>query len=142
MCCNPLSPKGAAGICLRAAFGVSLVMMGIIHYTTIKGYALMSSEGLGPLEMLGTAAAYILPALMIIGGALIAIGKFMPIGAWVAGVALAVIAPGLLLKSVMTGVSPVDLMPMVINTFVWILLYYFAVKSACCCGSGSCGTEK
>jgi uncharacterized membrane protein YphA (DoxX/SURF4 family) len=124
---------------LRISLGVSLLFVGLNHYMTMDGFTGMVSGGLGPLTPLGTIWAYVLPGLMVVGGALLALGMYMDIGSWAAGIALASIPMGLLLKSVVGGVPLTDVMPMVHTTFIWILVYYFAVKSCCCCGS--CSTQ-
>lgn len=99
----------------------------------------MASDGLGPLEFIGTIWSYILPALMIVGGALFAIGMYYEVAAWAAGVALGSIPVGMLLKPVLSGVALPDMMPAAINAFVWLLVYCFVVKSCSCCGS-NCGS--
>ena len=105
----------------------------------------MVADGLGTLAPLGMLWAYILPGLMIIGGVLFIIGMFLDIGTWAAGLALASIPAGMLLKSVIGGVSMSDTMPAAINGFIWLLVFMWAVKCASCCGSkgmcapGGCG---
>jgi len=139
MHCDVSSPKGVAALALRLSFGISLVLVGINHYMTMSGFSLMVTDGLGPIAFLGTLWAYVLPALMIVGGALFAIGMYLDIAAWAAGLALGSIPVGMLLKPVLTGVSLGDMMPVAVNTFVWILIYYFVVKSSSCCGN--CDTK-
>ncbi len=135
------SPKGVAALALRLSFGLSLVLVGINHYMTMGGFSLMVTDGLGPLTFLGTLWAYVLPALMILGGALLAIGMYTEIGAWAAGLALGSIPVGMLLKPVLTGVALGDMMPVAVNTFVWILIYYFVVKSLACCDGKNCNCK-
>ncbi|OGJ66971.1 hypothetical protein A3B61_02995 [Candidatus Peribacteria bacterium RIFCSPLOWO2_01_FULL_53_10] len=97
----------------------------------------MVSDGLGAVSLLGSLWAYIMPALMIIGGALLVADKRRDIEAWATGLALGSIPAGMLLKSVIGGLSLADTMPAAINAFVWILVYGLVVKMSCC-GSGAC----
>ena len=126
---------------LRWSFSLSLIFMGIIHYKQIDGFKAMVSDGLGALSQLGMIWAYILPGLFIVGGALLLIGKYVDIGTWVAGVALASIPVGMLLKSVVTGADLSMTMAATINAFIWLIVFRFAVKNAACvsCGTCSCG---
>lgn len=123
---------------LRVGFGLSLMLVGIAHYMTMDAFAGMVTTGLGPIEMLGSLWAYILPALQIVGGALFVIGMYRIVATWAAGIALVSIAVGMLAKPVLSGVPLPDVMPSANNTFIWLLVFYFVVKSGCC---GSCPTE-
>jgi len=98
----------------------------------------MVSDGLGALTILGTIWAYVLPALMIVGGALFAVGMYYDVASWVTGLALGSIPVGMLLKPVLSGVALPDVMPMAINAFIWIIVYVMVVKLCTCCGGGSC----
>lgn len=129
------NPKTAAKLCLRVGFGLSLLLVGITHYMTLEMFMAMTSDGLGALEFLGTIWAYVLPALMIIGGALFTVGMYYEIASWASGVALASIPVGMLLKPVLSGVGLPDMMPAAVNAFVWILVYFMVVKTSTCCGS-------
>lgn len=140
MHCDLNSPKSAMKVCLRLSFGLSLLCVGIVHYMTLDMFMGMTSEGLGPLTFLGTIWAYIMPALMILGGALFTISMYDNIAAWASGIALASIPVGMLLKSVLGGVPLPDMMAAAINAFIWLLVYVMVVKMCCCCGS--CGPEK
>jgi len=108
---------------------------------TLEPFRAMTAEGLGPLEPVGALWAFILPGLMIVGGALFVIGKFTDIAAWTAGLALASIPAGMLLKPVLSGVSLADMMPAAINAFIWLIVFFLVVKCTCC-GDGSCGVKK
>ena len=140
MCCDFSSPKSAMKLCLRLSFGLSLLFVGIVHYMTLDMFMGMASDGLGPLTFLGTIWAYVLPALMIVGGALFAVSMYDNVAAWASGVALGSIPVGMLLKSVLGGAPLPDMMPAAINGFIWILVYVVVVKCCCCCGT--CTTEK
>ncbi len=141
-CSSTTSPKGVAALAMRLGFGLSILLIGVHHYMNLSDFIPSVSMGLGPLVPAGIIWAYILPALLIIGGALISIGLFVEVGAWTAGVALGSIAPGLLLKTLLSDgqIGLEMVMPMVINTLIWLLVFFFVVKSMSCCG-GKCGTE-
>lgn len=132
MSCCTKSPKCAAALALRLAFGLSLLLIGLAHYMTMAPFKGMVMSGLGPLEPLGALWALVLPALMIVGGALITVNMYMEIGALVAGVALASIPVGMLLKPILGGVALPDVMPAVINSFIWLIVYALVVKMSCC----------
>ena len=128
-------PKCSAKLALRLSFGLSLLFVGIAHYMTLEAFSAMVSDGLGPLEFLGTIWAYVLPALQIVGGALFAVGMYYEVASFTAGLALGSIPVGMLLKSMLSGVSLGDVMPMANNTFIWLLVYLMVVKCCTCCGS-------
>ncbi len=127
------------GMMLRLAVGVSLALVGLAHYMNIANFTGMTSEGLGSLAPLGILWAYILPALQIVGGLIIAfnVRQFMCIGKWAAGIALASIAIGMTLKMVMTGDAAS--MAHVQSAFIWFLALMFAGKA---CGSDTSGMCK
>lgn len=120
---------------LRVSFGVSLAMIGVIHYQTLDGYITMVSGGLGSLAILGTVWAYAAPAAMILGGLLLAVGRYSLYGAWIAGVPLALIPVGLLLGPLVTGAELTPAMGMVNAHLVWLLVFFFVAKSGSCCGN-------
>lgn len=133
MSCCPTCPKGVAGLLLRLSFGLSLLLVGVSHYMGLQGFAQMVSDGLGPVAPLGMLWAYILPALMIVGGALFVIGMYTDIATWAAGLALGSIPVGMLLKPVLSGASLADAMPASINAFIWLLVFAVVVKCVHCC---------
>ncbi len=135
--CFPKSPLGVIAFCTRISFGVSLLLVGLIHYMTLDGFKGMSSDGLGALEPLGNLWAYILPGLMIVGGALVALGMFMEVSAWLVGIALGSIPVGMLLKPVLSAVTLGEMMPMAINAFIWMLVAFLVIKTVECGDSGS-----
>src|SRR3989338_1364638 len=113
---------------LRISFGISLLAVGLSHYMTFAAFKPMVVSGLGPLEFLGVIWAFILPALMILGGATFVIGKFEEVAVLASGIALGSIPAGMLLKPVLTGVSLADMMPAAVNAFVWIIVFVLVVK--------------
>ncbi len=135
------TPSFAAKIVLRVSFGLSLLFVGIVHYMTFTVFSAMVSDGLGVLSILGTIWAFILPALMILGGALFAIGMFMEYASWAAGIALGSIAAGMLIKPVLSATPLPDVMPAAVNALVWLLVYAWVVKMNSCCGEDCCSSE-
>ncbi len=129
-----------AAVVVRVGFGVALALVGIAHYIDAATFAEAVGRGLGSLETIGMMWGYLLPGLMIVGGVLIALGFLPPVGALIAGCALVSIPVGLMLKSVLSGMSLNDTMPPTMNAIVWILFYIAAVRGlpSACCGS-SCG---
>jgi hypothetical protein len=129
-------------MCLRVSFGLSLLFVGIAHYMTMGSFVGMVSGGLGALSMLGTLWAYILPGLMIVGGGLLAINMHREIATWAAGLALASIPAGMLLKPLLGPAALPEVMPMAINAFIWLIIYMLVIKcSSGCCSSGGGGGQ-
>ena len=131
-CTLPTSAKGIAGFSLRISFGAALFLVGVAHYLSMDVFAGMVSSGLGPLEPLGTLWAYVLPALQIIGGGLIVMGK-QPIAAtWCTGVALGSIVIGMLLKPVIGGATLPDVMGAAQNGLLWLVAFVVVLHTCCC----------
>ena len=134
-CCS--TPKGVAKCLIRVSFGLSLLFVGLSHYMNFGGFSGMVSGGLGPLGFLGQLWAYLLPALMILGGLSFITKMYTLWGTWAAGLALASIPAGLLLKSVVGGVGLDQTMPFALNAVLWILWFWLALKDSGCCNCGS-----
>lgn len=134
--CCPKCPKVIRATCFRVSFGLSFLFVGISHYMSLSDFRAMVADGLGPITLLGSLWAYILPALMIVGGALLVADQRRDIESWATSLALGSIPAGMLLKSIIGGVSLADTMPAAINAFVWILVYGFVLKMSCCAKQG------
>lgn len=130
----PQEPKAIAGLVLRLTFGLGILLVGLVHYQGISGFTGMVSQGLGPLSGLGTLWAYILPGLMVVGGALIVLRKYCHIATWCVTVALGSIVVGMLLKPVLSGNPAMlgEVMPAVNNAFIWLIFYGVMKKFSCC----------
>jgi uncharacterized membrane protein YphA (DoxX/SURF4 family) len=128
-------PTSVAKLVVRIGFGIALALVGVAHYLDAATFAEAVGRGLGSLEPVGMAWGYLLPGLMIVGGVLIALGFMPAVGAFVAGVALVSIPAGLMLKSVLSGLSLNDTMPPAMNAIVWILFYVAAVRGFGCQGA-------
>lgn len=117
-----------AKVIVRIGFGLSLALVGIAHYQDAATFAEAVGRGLGPLESLGMVWGYVLPGLMVVGGVLMALGVYASVGTMLAGTALLSIPAGLMLKSVLSGLSLNDTMPPAMNAVIWILLYIAAAR--------------
>jgi hypothetical protein len=122
------SSAAVSVLLVRTFFGLSLLFIGLAHYMTIRDFVTMVSEGLGPLEGLGTMWAYILPGLLVCGGVLYALGMYAATATWLTGIALGSIPAGLLLKPIMTGVPLTQAMPPAVNALVWVVVYLLVSK--------------
>jgi uncharacterized membrane protein YphA (DoxX/SURF4 family) len=129
-------PTSVAKLVVRIGFGIALALVGVAHYLDAATFAEAVGRGLGALEPIGMVWGYLLPGLMIVGGVLMALGFLPAVGAFIAGVALVSIPAGLMLKSVLSGLSLNDTMPPAMNAIVWILFYVAAVR-----GFGHCNCE-
>lgn len=131
---------------VRIAFGLSLALVGVAHYMDAANFAEAVGRGLefvvGDTEIhvlaqLGFVWGYVLPGLMIVGGVFMAFGFMPSVGTLVAGVALLSIPVGLMLKSVLSGLSLNDTMPPTMNAIIWVLFYMVAARGfdhQCDCG--------
>ncbi len=127
-CSIPKHPKAITGTVLRITFGFSLLLIGVSHYQGIGDFAEMTASGLGPLSFLGAVWAYILPLLMIVGGALFVLKKKPEISTWCITIALGSIAIGMLLKPVLSN-DPSTLgqaMSMSQSAFLWFVFFVVA----------------
>lgn len=129
----PSQPKEIAAAILRVSFGLSLMFVGLAHFTDIKSFAIVVSDGLEAIWLLPVIWAYIQPALMLFGGALFVINRFPALAVWSAGVSLAVIPAGMLLKTIF-GLDLADMMAAAINAWIWLIIFVFVVKMnwGCC----------
>ncbi len=138
MSCPPC-PNWAAKTILRVSFGLSLFLVGLAHYVQFQAFSLMVTDSLGPIAMLGSIWAYVLPALLVVGGGLFVTGRFNVLASWLCGVALASIPVGVLLKPVISGIGLEEAMPAATTTLIWLLVYAMVAKN---CGSCSAEAKK
>lgn len=144
-CKLPCCPVGIIALVSRVSIGFSLLCVGLVHYMTFTSFLGMVTEDLGywPVTALGTVWAYVLPALMIVGGALLVLGMFEDIAVWAASLAIGSIPAGMLLKSVLSGVPLSTTMPPAINALFWLVALILVVKlQSCCCTGENCGAKK
>ncbi len=125
----------------RIAFGLVLAGYGVNHYRTLSQFVGMA-KGVFPtvaiLGMLSGILAYIVPALMIVGGVLFAIRQLCclskmcilaSLGGIIGWAGLAVL--------VGDGNAAGAMMPMIQNASILLILYY-TIKKKPSCSTGSC----
>lgn len=117
-----------ANLFLRIAVGSSMILVGIAEYRDFGTFYISALDGMGFLWIVGSVWAYILPACMIFGGGLLIGGRYSILTAWIGGMALASIPIGLILKTIMTGLGLEDILQYVYQSFIWLLLFSFAVQ--------------
>ncbi len=117
------SVRTTAAAIARVSFGLALVCVGLVHYLQFASFSEVVRDGLGPLEIVGTLWSVLLPAVYIIGGGLFALNLGTDLATWLIGLGLGSIAPGMLLKSVLTGVDMTDMMAAANNAFIWLGLF-------------------
>jgi uncharacterized membrane protein YphA (DoxX/SURF4 family) len=150
--CCVWSPLSVAKLVTRVLFGITLACVGISHYFMgFEEYRELVRQGLEGIPMqLADGWAYVLPALMIVGGVLLVLQVFPVIAAAVVALALGSISTGMLLKSVIGTLSLAESMPAAANTFVWLIVFLLATSGkhyssfwtalpGCSC-AGSCKT--
>ncbi len=130
MCCCSTDPKYIVRMLLRITLGFSLAFVGFTHYRDPE-FAVQVGAGLGALGPIGYVWGFVLPGLYIFGGLLLAFGIF-PAAAYAAGIALASIPAGLLLKSAMGTLPLESSMPAALNAFIWLLVLAFSLPRCCC----------
>ncbi|MDO8468361.1 MAG: hypothetical protein Q7S29_01220 [Candidatus Peribacter sp.] len=139
----PQCPLCIVGTVARISLGASLVFVGLIHYMTFESFVGMVSEDLAFLSFPGTLWAYILPALMIVGGALLVLHMFTEIALWASSIALGSIPAGMLLKSVLSGLPLSETMQPAVNALIWLIALIVITKiSDACCENGCCTPAK
>lgn len=116
---------------MRISLGLSLVFIGFTHYSS-SDFVMQAGSGLGALEPIGIAWGYILPGLMILGGALLTFQIFPMVAAYASGIALASIPAGLLLKSAMGTLPLESAMPAALNALIWFIVLFLSMQRCCC----------
>lgn len=139
--CSPSCPCKYAPWLPRVAFGLILMAYGVNHYRNLSDFVNMAKSLFQNAPMLAGVAgllAYIVPALMIVGGLLFAIKQLccvskMCILASLSGI-IAWASLGVMFGDVnITGAA----MPLIQNASVLLILYW-VVKKMSCCGGGAC----
>lgn len=133
----------------RVAFGLVLVGYGVNHYKNIASFVQFSSSVFPSAPMVGSIAgilAYIVPALMIVGGALFAVKQLKCVAKMCIVASLSgIIGWAGLAVLLGDGSSGNMLMPFIQNASVLLILYYIVKKMSCCgskcamkCAGGAC----
>jgi hypothetical protein len=105
-----------------------MVLIGISAYRDFAPFVANVTDGLGFLSAFGTVWAYLLPALLIFGGIFLAVGRYGYISVLTAGVALASVPIGIMLKNTITGLPLPDMMAASYPSMVWIIAFYLALN--------------
>ena len=148
--CGPQCPANYVGWLPRIAYGLILVGYGVSHYRNLSGFVGMA-KGVFPtvviLAKIAGVLAYIVPALMIIGGILFAIKQLCCLSkACILASLSGIIGWASLAVLVGDGNAAGAMMPMIQNASVLLILYYMIKKASCCkgpsCGTSSCSMPK
>jgi hypothetical protein len=123
---NPKSAAQVSNAILRAALGVTMVMIGVSAYRDLAPFIANVTDGLGMASNVGYVWAFILPALLIFGGGMLAIGRYSYVAAWSGGLALASVPIGVVLKTIMTGLPLPDMLTVSYPSIVWLVAFTFA----------------
>ncbi len=118
-----------SNLTLRVSIGISMMLIGISEYRDFAPFVANVTDGLGWLSPLGMVWAYLLPALLIFGGGMLAIGRYPYVAAWMGGIALGSIPVGLLLKTVMTGSPLPDTLMAAYPSVVWLVAFYLSLNA-------------
>jgi hypothetical protein len=129
-CCSS-EPIALVRVFLRISLGLSLLFIGLTHVADPE-FATQTGAGLHMLEPLGYVWGLVLPGFMIVGGILLAFGVLLPVAALTAGIALASIPVGLLLKSALGSLPLEAALPAALNAIIWLLALAFALCSHRC----------
>lgn len=140
--CSSGCPCKVAPWLPRVAFGLILVSYGVNHYRHLGDFVNMSKSIFPTVPMLGGVAAllaYVIPALMIVGGLSFATKQLCCIGKTCVLASLSGIigwaSLGVLFGDGAMGGS---MMPMIQNAGLLIILYSVVKKMGCCKGASAC----
>jgi hypothetical protein len=125
---NWKSTAQVSSLLLRVPLGLTMLMIGISAYRDFAPFVANVTDGLGWAVSLGYVWSFFLPALLIFGGGLLAVGRYSWIAAWTGGLALASLPVGLILKNIITGVPLPDMMAASYPVIVWLVAYYLALN--------------
>lgn len=126
---NWKSPSATSNLILRVSLGLTMVLIGASAYRDFAPFVANLTDGLGFLSAFGYVWAFLLPALLIFGGGMLAIGRYSYVAALTGGLALGSVPVGLMLKNVMTGVPLPDMMAAAYPTVVWMIAFYLAINA-------------
>lgn len=125
---NWKSVSETSNLILRVPLGITMVLIGASAYRDFAPFVANVTDGLGWANSVGYVWAFVLPALLIFGGAMLAVGRYSYIAAITGGIALGSVPIGLILKNIITGVPLPDMMAASYPTLVWIIAFYLALN--------------
>lgn len=126
---NWKSVSATSNLVLRVPLGISMVMIGASAFRDFAPFVANVTDSLGWATPFGYIWAFVLPALLIFGGGMLAIGRYSFVAAWTGGIALGSVPVGLLLKNILTGVPLPDMMGASYPTIVWMIAFYLALNT-------------
>lgn len=126
---NWKSVSQTSSLVLRVSIGLTMMLIGISAYRDFAPFVANVTDGLGMLSAFGTVWSYLLPALLIFGGAMLAIGRYSYVAALTGGIGLGSVPVGLMLKNVMSGAPLPDMMAAAYPTIVWLIAFYLALNA-------------
>jgi hypothetical protein len=143
-CSSKTCPHNYAPWFPRIGFGLVLVGFGVNHYRALESFVSMAS-GVFTNAMVANVfglLAYIVPALMIVGGVLFAVKKY---GCWSKFCILAslggILGWGGLAIMLGTPETAGSIGPAIQNAALLIVVYHI-IKKMSCCSSGCCTPSK
>lgn len=125
---NWKSASETSNLVLRVPLGIAMILIGASAYRDFAPFVANITDGLGWASSFGYVWAFILPALMIFGGGMLAIGRYAYVAALTGGIALGSVPVGLILKNIITGVPLPDMMAASYPTLVWMVAFYLALN--------------
>lgn len=125
---NWKSVSATSNLVLRVPLGICMILIGISAYRDFAPFIANVTDGLGWLSSFGVVWAYILPALFVFGGGLLAVGRYSYVAALTGGVALASVPFGLILKNIMSGAPLPEMLSASYPTIVWMVAFYLALN--------------
>ena len=126
---NWKSVSATSNLVLRVPLGIAMVMIGASAYRDFAPFVANVTDGLGWASTFGYVWAFLLPALLIFGGGMLAVGRYSYVAALTGGVALGSVPMGLILKNIITGVPLPDMMSASYPTIVWMIAFYLALNT-------------
>ena len=126
---NWKSASETSNLVLRVPLGISMVMIGASAYRDFAPFVANVTDGLGWASSFGYVWAFILPALLLFGGGMLAIGRYSYVAALTGGVALGSVPMGLILKNIVTGIPLPDMLSASYPTIVWMIAFYLALNT-------------
>lgn len=106
--------------------GITMLLMGIAAFRNFAPFSALVVDDLGSLSFLGTIWAYLLPALLIFGGSMLAIGRYASVAAITGGIAFGSVPVGLMLKNTFGGAPLPDVAAAAYPAIIWLVAFYLA----------------
>lgn len=125
---NWKSTSQVSSLALRVPIGLTMVMIGISAYREFAPFVANVTEGLAWVSAFGTVWAYLLPASLIFGGGLLALGRYSYVAGIAGGLGLGSVPVGLILKNIISGVPLPDMMAAAYPSILWIVAFYLALN--------------